>query len=409
MAGVTAPDGGVKRVIDGRPEAIRRNCEDSLRRLQTDVIDLYYLHRWDKAVPIEDSVGAMADLVRAGKVRAIGLSEVSAAHAAQGPRRAPDRRAADRVFAVDAQPRDRGAAGLPRHRRGLRRLQPGGARLPHQRAARRGGAGCERHPPQHAALRAAAYAPNLRLLDGYNAIAAEAGCTPAQLSLAWLLARGEHVVPIPGTTSPAHLRENIAAADVQLAPEIVARVDALINQRTVCGERYGAQSAVRGRYRGVLSLLPRPVTLFRLVQQRAASFIAHTDRCSRSSGVAYGWKTGAGLIRPSAMPTLTRRVPCGHCRRPPASSAQTSLTASVATQPPSTPPGSIWPTSSPTSARSAGRACRSSPAAVRRCAVRSSARLSISCGSRCEVEQLDVVQLEQRLHRVGRLCCFGEK
>jgi len=78
MAGVQSPD-GVKRVIDGRPEAIRRNCEDSLKRLQTDVIDLYYLHRRDKKVPLEDSVGALADLVRAGKVRAIGLSEVSAA------------------------------------------------------------------------------------------------------------------------------------------------------------------------------------------------------------------------------------------------------------------------------------------------------------------------------------------
>jgi aryl-alcohol dehydrogenase-like predicted oxidoreductase len=77
MAGVTFPD-GVKRVIDGRPEAIRLNCEDSLRRLQTDVIDLYYLHRWDKKVPIEESVGAMSDLVRAGKVRTLGLSEVSA-------------------------------------------------------------------------------------------------------------------------------------------------------------------------------------------------------------------------------------------------------------------------------------------------------------------------------------------
>ena len=78
MAGVTGPEGKPVRVIDGRPEAIRRNCEDSLRRLQTDVIDLYYLHRWDKKVPIEDSVGEMSRLVEAGKVRALGLSEVSA-------------------------------------------------------------------------------------------------------------------------------------------------------------------------------------------------------------------------------------------------------------------------------------------------------------------------------------------
>src|SRR4051812_15396497 len=79
MAGVTGDDGVTRRVIDGRPEAIVRNCEDSLRRLQTDAIDLYYLHRWDKKVPIEDSVGAMSRLVEQGKVQALGLSEVSAA------------------------------------------------------------------------------------------------------------------------------------------------------------------------------------------------------------------------------------------------------------------------------------------------------------------------------------------
>jgi aryl-alcohol dehydrogenase-like predicted oxidoreductase len=79
LAGVTNTGGATQRVIDGRPEAIRRNCDDSLKRLNTDVIDLYYLHRWDKGVPIEESMGALADLVRAGKVRALGLSEVSAA------------------------------------------------------------------------------------------------------------------------------------------------------------------------------------------------------------------------------------------------------------------------------------------------------------------------------------------
>jgi len=243
MAGVTAPDGSVKRVIDGRPEAIRRNCEDSLRRLQTDVIDLYYLHRWHKAVPIEDSVGAMADLVRAGKVRAIGLSEVSAgtlrkAHAvhpiaALQTEYSPWTRNPE--IAVLQACSDIGAAFVafsPVARGFLTSAPPDAAAL--------GAADIRRSMPR---FEPAAYAQNLRLLDGYNAIAAEAGVTPAQLSLAWLLTRGEHVVPIPGTTSPAHLRENIAAADVQLAPEIVARVDALINQRTVCGERYGAQSA----------------------------------------------------------------------------------------------------------------------------------------------------------------------
>ena len=104
-------------MIDGRPETLRRNCEDSLRRLQTDVIDLYYLHRWDKKVPIEDSVGAMADLVRAGKVRTIGPVRSVGRHVAPGACHAPHQRGADRIFAVDAQPRDRRARRLPRIRR----------------------------------------------------------------------------------------------------------------------------------------------------------------------------------------------------------------------------------------------------------------------------------------------------
>jgi aryl-alcohol dehydrogenase-like predicted oxidoreductase len=87
------------------------------------------------------------------------------------------------------------------------------------------------------------WASNLRLLTSYEAIATEVGCTPAQLALAWLLARGDHVIPIPGTAQVEHLRDNLGAAAVMLAPEVVARLDALINQHTVAGERYGAQSA----------------------------------------------------------------------------------------------------------------------------------------------------------------------
>ena len=243
MAGVESADGSVKRVIDGRPEAIRRNCEDSLRRLQTDVIDLYYLHRWHKAVPIEDSVGAMVDLVRAGKVRAIGLSEVSAgtlrkAHAvhpiaALQTEYSPWTRNAE--IAVLQACRDIGVAFVafsPVARGFLSGAPPDAAALDASDSRRT----MPRFEP-------AAYAQNLLLLSGYKAIADDAGITPAQLSLAWLLTRGEHVVPIPGTTSAAHLRENMGAAAVQLSPETIARVESLINPRTVCGERYGTQAA----------------------------------------------------------------------------------------------------------------------------------------------------------------------
>ena len=241
MAGVTSDD-GVKRVIDGRPEAIRRNCEDSLRRLQTDTIDLYYLHRWDKQVPIEDSVGAMAELVRAGKVRAIGLSEVSAATLKRGHAvhpiaavqteyslwtRNPEIAVLETCKQIGAafvafSPLARGfLSGRLRDVSGfdakdIRRTMP-------------------RFEPGHCAA-------NLSLLDGYVALAQELGCTPAQLALAWLLTRGDHIVPIPGTTSLAHLEDNLGAAELSLGADTIARLDALINQRNVSGARYGAQA-----------------------------------------------------------------------------------------------------------------------------------------------------------------------
>jgi len=242
MAGVMFDD-GMKRVIDGRPEAIRRNCEDSLRRLQTDVIDLYYLHRWDKRVPVEDSVGAMADLVRAGKVRCLGLSEVSAAtlrkahavHPIAALQTEYSLWTRNPEIAVLAACREIGAAFVafsPVARGFLTREPPEVATLD-AKDIRHG------MPRFHAGPHAA----NLRLLPAYEAIAAEAGCTPAQLALAWLLERGEHVIPIPGTSKIEHLRDNLGAAAVTLAPAVVARLDALINQRTVAGERYGAQGA----------------------------------------------------------------------------------------------------------------------------------------------------------------------
>jgi aryl-alcohol dehydrogenase-like predicted oxidoreductase len=242
MAGVTGEDGVTRRVIDGRPEAIRRNCEDSLKRLQTEVIDLYYLHRWDKKVPIEESVGAMGDLVRAGKVRTIGLSEVSAATIRKANvehpitavqteyslwTRNPEITVLDacrelgiafvafspvaRGFLCDAV-HDVTAFDAKDIRRSMPRFEP------------------------------ANYVENLKLLAGYKALAREAGCTPAQLALAWLLHKREDIIPIPGTTSVEHLREDLAAAGVELAPDLVARVEAHINERTVHGNRYSAQA-----------------------------------------------------------------------------------------------------------------------------------------------------------------------
>jgi aryl-alcohol dehydrogenase-like predicted oxidoreductase len=242
MAGVRGDDGAMRRVIDGRPEAVRANCEDSLRRLQTDVIDLYYLHRWDKKVPIEDSVGAMSDLVRAGKVRALGLSEVSAATLRKA-------HAVHPISAVQTEyslwTRNPEIAVLEACR------ELGAAFVAFSPVAR--GFLCDalhdvstldakdirkampRFTPEN-------YAANLKLLPPYKALAAEAGCTPAQLALAWLLHKAPHIVPIPGTTNTNHLREDIGAADVKLDAELLRRLEALINQETVAGNRYSDQS-----------------------------------------------------------------------------------------------------------------------------------------------------------------------
>ena len=242
MAAVTGEDGVLRRVIDGRPEAIRRNCEDSLKRLQTDVIDLYYLHRWDKKVPIEESVGAMADLVRAGKVQAIGLSEVSAAtlrkaHAVHPISalqteyslwtRNPEiavLQACQEIGAtfVAFSPVARGflCDALP----DVSVLQPRDIRK-----------GMPRFEPEN-------YAANLSLLVSYKALARQAGCTPAQFALAWLLHKAPHILPIPGTTSVEHLSEDLAADAVQLSPALIAQAEALFNERAVRGHRYNDQS-----------------------------------------------------------------------------------------------------------------------------------------------------------------------
>lgn len=237
MAGVQFPD-GLKRVIDGRPEAIRRNCEDSLKRLGTDRIDVYYLHRWDKGVPVEESVGELARLVADGKVRAIGLSEVSAATL----RRA---HAVHPIAAVQSEyslwSRNAEIAVLDACR------ELGAAYVAFSPVARgylsgrlRDVSGFDARDIRRAMPRFTAqnYAANLALLEPYVGIAARVGCTPAQLAIAWLLARGDHVLPLPGTTRAAHLAENLGAATVVLDAATVAELDTLFAPSAIVGPRY---------------------------------------------------------------------------------------------------------------------------------------------------------------------------
>jgi len=242
MAGVKGDDGVTRRVIDGRPATLRRNCEDSLRRLRTDVIDLYYLHRWDKQVPIEESVGELSRLVEAGKVRAIGLSEVSAgtlrkAHAVH-PIAAVQTEYSlwtrNPEIAVLAACRELGTAFVA--------FSPLARAFLTGRLTDVGGLDAKDIRRPMPRFSAEHYPRNLALLPAFEALAREAGCTPAQLALAWLLAQGEDIVPIPGTTSLDHLREDLAAAELPLPADVVVRAGELINQRTVSGPRYPAQA-----------------------------------------------------------------------------------------------------------------------------------------------------------------------
>ena len=234
-------DGQLVRVIDGRPATLRANCEAALQRLRTDVIDLYYLHRWDKQVPVEDSVGALADLVREGKIRSIGLSEVSAATL----RRA---HAVHPIAAVQTEyslwTRNPEIAVLDACR------ELGTAFVAFSPVAR----GFLCGPLDTSALDAKDirrtmprfapdnFAANQRLLPPYLAIAQEVGCSPAQLAIAWLLHKAPNILPIPGTSRVDHLLDNLGANAVRLSPDVMARLEALINNKTVAGNRYTEQA-----------------------------------------------------------------------------------------------------------------------------------------------------------------------
>lgn len=238
--GMTGVDG--KRVIDGRPETLKQTCKQALRRLQTDVIDLYYLHRWDKKVPVEESVGALADLVREGHIRFIGLSEVSA----QTLRKA---HAVHPVAAVQSEYslwtrnpeinllstcRELGVAlvAFSPLARGFLASSVADPRDFVEKDIRRA---MPRFNPPH-------FGRNRKLLDQFNRVAWEAGCTPAQLALAWVLAKGPHVVPIVGTTSVEHLHEDLLASQVRVSKETLETLERLINADTVSGPRYAPET-----------------------------------------------------------------------------------------------------------------------------------------------------------------------
>jgi len=234
-------DGKLVRVIDGRPETIRKTCEEALKRLQTDVIDLYYLHRWDKKVPIEDSVGALSDLVRQGKIQSIGLSEVSASTL----------RKAHAVHPIAAVQTEYSLWTRNPEIAVLKACEALGTAFVAFSPVARGflcgpldiqGLDAKDIRKSMPRFTAENYAANFKLFAPYLELAKEADCSPAQLALAWLLHKAPHIIPIPGTTREQHLMDDLGAAQVKLSPDLVVRLEALINEHTVVGSRYNAQA-----------------------------------------------------------------------------------------------------------------------------------------------------------------------
>ncbi|GKV78157.1 aldo/keto reductase [Pectobacterium brasiliense] len=230
------------RGVCGKPDYIRRAVEGSLTRLGTDVIDLYYQHRIDPTVPIEETVGTLAELVQEGKIRYIGLSEASATTLERAHRVHP-------ITALQSEyslwTRDMEAEILPT----CERLGIGF--VPYSPLGRGFLTGAIRSPDDLAAddfrrtnprFSGENFGKNLQLVEKINQLAQEKQVTPSQLALAWVLAQGEHIVPIPGTKRRRYLEENVAALDVTLTKEELAAIDAIFPPDAAAGERYGKES-----------------------------------------------------------------------------------------------------------------------------------------------------------------------
>lgn len=230
--------------INGRPEYVRQACDASLQRLGVDVIDLYYQHRIDTSVPIEETIGAMSDLVRQGKVRYIGVSEAAPATIRRAHAVHPLTALQTEYSLWSREPEDEilqtvrelgigfvaysplGRGFLSGAIRSPEDLEPGDSR---------------RNMPR---FQGENFKKNLELVERVKEIAAEKGVTPSQLALAWVLAQGDDIVPIPGTKRRAYLEENLAAASIRLTAEDLARLDEAAPRGATAGDRYANMGTV---------------------------------------------------------------------------------------------------------------------------------------------------------------------
>ena len=240
---VRDPANPAARGVNGRPEYIRQSIEGSLKRLGVETLDLYYQHRMDPSVAIEETIGAMADLVKAGKVRYLGLSEASVATLERAHKVHPISALQSEYSLWSRDPEDNGCLAA------CQRL--GIAFVPYSPLGRGFLTGALKSPDDFAAddyrrlsprFQGDNFAKNLRLVEQVQALAAAKGVTPGQLALAWVLAQGDYLIPIPGTKQRKYLEQNVAALEVKLSPSELAALEAIFPASAVAGQRYAEES-----------------------------------------------------------------------------------------------------------------------------------------------------------------------
>lgn len=241
--GIQALTVGFPSGLDGSPDEIRRSCDESLKRLNVDVIDLFYLHRVDPKTPIEDSIGSMAGLVRAGKVRYLGLSEAAPATIRRAYKVHP-------ISALQSEYslwwRDPEMSVLPVCRElGITFVpfSPLGRGFLSGRVTCLNALGDDDLRKRLPRFQGDNFERNLALVEQLEAFANKNAATPAQIALAWILAKGADIVPIPGTKRRSYLESNTAAVEIVLSPADVAQLDALFPPDAAVGDRYNAQMA----------------------------------------------------------------------------------------------------------------------------------------------------------------------
>src|SRR6266480_1748086 len=235
---VRDPNDPTKRGINGRPEYVRQACEGSLKRLGVDTIDLYYQHRVDKSTPIEDTVGAMADLVREGKVRYLGLSEASVNTIRRAHKVHPITAVQTEYSLWTRDPEEGLLDALRLLDIGFVAYSPLGRGFLTGQIKKVEDLAEDDFRRQHPRFQGENFQKNLDLVGRVEEIAREHDCTAAQLALAWVLAQGDDIVPIPGTRHPERLEENVGGLDIVLSENDLRRIDLVAPRGVAAGDRY---------------------------------------------------------------------------------------------------------------------------------------------------------------------------